>query len=156
MTGTNRQTLIEQLENNDMPNRKTPPGWKPGQSGNPKGRPPGVGEVSKLRAALATDVPAILQTVVNAAKAGDTQAARLILERVLPALKAVEPAQAMSLPDGSLTDQGRAVLASVAAGELAPGQGAALLGAIGTLARVSEIDELAARVAALETRHGNT
>ncbi len=27
--------------------------------------------------------------------------------------------------------------------------------AIGTLARVSEIDELAARVAALETRHGN-
>jgi flagellar motor component MotA len=45
------------------------------------------------------------------------------------------------------------VLASVARGELAPGQGAALLGAIGTLARVSEIDELAARVAALEERN---
>lgn len=139
-----------------MTTRKAPPkAWKPGQSGNPKGRPPGVGEVSKLRTALAADVPAILQTVVNAAKGGDTQAARLILERVLPALKAVEPAQALSLPNGSLTDQGRAVLASVAAGELAPGQGAALLGAIGTLARVSEIDELAARVAALETRHAN-
>ncbi|MFM9879392.1 MAG: hypothetical protein ACKVOO_03160 [Burkholderiaceae bacterium] len=36
------------------------------------------------------------------------------------------------------------VRASVAAGELAPGQGAALLGAIGTLARVAEVDELAA------------
>ena len=139
-----------------MTTRKAPPkAWKPGQSGNPKGRPPGVGEVSKLRAALAVDVPDILQTVVTAAKNGDTQAARLILERVLPALKAVEPMRPLSLPDGSLTDQGRAVLASVAAGELAPGQGAALLGAIGTLARVSEIDELAARVAALETRHGN-
>ena len=49
------------------------------------------------------------------------------------------------------------MLASVAAGELAPGQGAALLGAIGTLSRVSEIDELAARVAELEKKqHGNT
>jgi hypothetical protein len=139
-----------------MTTRKAPPkAWKPGQSGNPQGRPPGVGAVSKLRAALATDVPAILQTVVAAAKGGDVQAARLILERVLPALKAVEPAQALSLPDGSLTDQGRAVLASVAAGELAPGQGAALLGAIGALARVSEIDELAARVAALEGNHAS-
>ena len=55
--------------------------------------------------------------------------------------------------DVDLTDQGRAVLASVAAGELAPGQGAQLLTAIGTLARVTEIDELAARVAALEEKH---
>jgi hypothetical protein len=139
-----------------MTTKKAPPqAWKPGQSGNPKGRPPGVGEVGKLRAALATNVPDILAVLVNAAKGGDTQAARLILERVLPALKAVEPAQALSLPNGSLTDQGRAVLAAVGSGELAPGQGAALLGAIGTLARVSEIDELAARVAALEGKHGN-
>lgn len=137
--------------------RKAPPkAWKPGQSGNPNGRPPGTGEVSRLRAALAVDVPDILQTVVTAAKNGDTQAARLILERVLPALKAVEPTQSLSLPDGSLTDQGRAVLASVASGELAPGQGAALLGAIGTLARVSEIDELVHRVQALEAKHANT
>lgn len=134
---------------------KKPKGWQPGQSGNPKGKTPGSGELQRLRASIAPEVPGILAGLVTAAKAGDTQAARLILERVLPALKAVEPAQALSLPDGSLTDQGRAVLASVAAGELAPGQGAALLGAIGTLARVSEIDELAARVAALEGKHGN-
>ena len=92
--------------------------------------------------------------MVTAAKGGDTQAARLILERVLPALKASEATQTLDLPAGSLTDQGRAVLASVAAGELAPGQGAALLGAIGTLARVSEIDELHSRIEALERAHG--
>ncbi len=139
-----------------MTTRKAPPkAWRPGQSGNPNGRPPGTGEVSKLRAALAVDVPDILRTVVAAAKNGDTQAARLILERVLPALKPTEHAQALSLPEGSLTDQGRAVLASVAAGELAPGQGAQLMTAIGTLARVAEIDELAARVAALENHHAN-
>ncbi|MCK6417296.1 MAG: hypothetical protein L6Q63_17510 [Giesbergeria sp.] len=84
------------------------------------------------------------------------QAARLLLERALPPIKAVEATQALSLPDGTLTEQGRAVLASVAAGELAPGQGAALLGAIGTLARVAEIDELTQRITALENRHADT
>ena len=137
-----------------MATKKTPAAaWKPGQSGNPKGRPAGSGEVAKLRAAIAGNVPAILQSLTAAAMAGDVQAARLLLERTLPALKPAEQAQALHLPDGTLTDQGRAVLAAVAAGELAPGQGAALLGAIGTLARVAEIDELAARITALEGRH---
>ena len=45
------------------------------------------------------------------------------------------------------------MLASVASGELAPGQGAALLGAIGTLARVTEIDELARRIEVLEEKN---
>jgi hypothetical protein len=136
--------------------KKPPPGWKKGQSGNPAGRPPGSGEVAKVRAAIAAQVPALLAKLVAQALEGDTSAARLLLERAIAPLKAAEQPQALTLPDGSLTDQGRAVLASVAAGELAPGQGAALLGAIGTLARVAEVDELAARVAELEKKHGNT
>jgi hypothetical protein len=140
-----------------MATRKPPAAaWKPGQSGNPKGRPAGTGEVAKLRAAIAGNVPAILESLTTAALAGDVQAARLLLERALPPIKAVEATQALSLPGGTLTEQGRAVLASVAAGELAPGQGAALLGAIGTLARVTEIDELTQRITALENRHDDT
>ena len=89
-----------------------------------------------------------------AAKGGDVQAARLILERILPPVKAIEQAVELQLPtDGTLTAQGRAVLSAVASGDLAPSQGAALLGAIGTLARVTEIDELTARIAALEATH---
>ena len=87
---------------------------------------------------------------------GDTAAARLLLERAIAPLKAAEQPQALTLPDGTLTDQGRAVLASVASGELAPGQGAALLGAIGTLARVAEVDELAARITFLEQQHAKS
>ncbi len=140
-----------------MATRKPPAAaWKPGQSGNPRGRPPGAGEVAKLRAAIAGNVPAILESLTTAALAGDVQAARLLLERTLPALKPAEQAQALHLPDGTLTTQGRAVLAAVAAGELAPGQGAALLGAIGTLARVAEVDELARRIEALEGKHAAT
>lgn len=136
--------------------KKRPPGrWKAGESGNPAGRKPGTGEVAKVRAAIAAQVPALLAKLMAQALDGDTSAARLLLERAIAPLKAAEQPQALTLPDGSLTDQGRAVLASVAAGELAPGQGAALLGAIGTLARVTEVDELAARVAALEEKNAN-
>jgi len=130
---------------------KKPGRWKPGESGNPKGRKPGTGEVGRIRASISARVPELLAALMARALAGDVGAARLLLERAVAPLKAAEQPQVLSLPSGTLTEQGRAVLASVAAGELAAGAGAALLGAIGTLARVSEIDELAARVAALES-----
>ena len=137
-----------------MTTQKRPPNqWKPGQTGNPKGRPPGVSEITRLRESIAKHVPSILDQLVTAAQGGDVQAARLILERVLPPVKAIEQAVALQLPDGgTLTAQGRAVLSAVALGDLAPGQGAQLLAAIGSLARVTEIDELNARLTILEKK----
>ena len=140
-----------------MVTRKTPStAWRKGQSGNPAGKPLGSGELQRLRTAIAGHVPAIINQLVTAAQSGDVAAARLLLERVLPPVKAVEQPQAVAMPtEGTLTNQGRAVLAAVAAGQLAPSQGAALLGAIGTLARVTELDELTRRITALEACHGN-
>lgn len=135
--------------------KKRPGRWKAGESGNPKGRPAGTGKVAEMRAAIAAHMPELLQALVTKALDGDVGAARLLLERTVAPLRAVEPAQVLTLPDGTLTDQGRAVLKAVAAGELAPGQGASLLSAIGALARVAEIDELTARIEALETAHAN-
>lgn len=133
------------------------PNWKPGHSGNPAGRKPGTGEVAQIRAAIAERVPELLSAMMTKALDGDVGAARLLLERAVAPLKAAEQTQALTLPDGTLTEQGRAVLASVAAGELAPGQGAALVSAIGTLARVTELDELTARIEKLEKKqNGNT
>ena len=129
--------------------------WKPGQSGNPAGRKPGTGEVAQIRAAIAERVPELLAAMMTKALEGDVGAARLLLERAVAPLKAAESTQALSLPDGTLTEQGRAVLASVAAGELAPGQGAALLGAIGTLANVVKISDFEQRIAKLENQNGN-
>lgn len=138
-----------------MTTRKAPPhAWPKGKSGNPRGRRPGSGEVARLRTAIGEHVQPIIERLVAAALQGDTGAARLLLERVCPPLKATEEAAPLALPDGTLTEQGRAVLGAVAAGDLAPGQGAALLGAIGTLARVVELDELARRVAVLESKGG--
>ena len=149
--------LIEQEESKvTEPKKKRPGRWKAGESGNPAGRKPGTGEVAKIRAAIAKRVPDLLDAMMAKALDGDVGAARLLLERAIAPLKAIEPAQALTLPDGTLTDQGRAVLRSVADGVLAPSQGAALLGAIGTLARVTELDELESRIAALEVRNGKS
>lgn len=140
-----------------MATRKTPAAaWKPGQSGNPRGRPPGAGQLAQLRASIAGDVPGIIKALTTAALGGDTQAARILLERCLPPIKPIEQATPLTLPtSASLSDQGRAVLVAVAAGEIAPGQGAALIGALGTLAKIHEVDELERRIAALEGSHGS-
>ncbi len=132
------------------PKKKRLGRWKSGESGNPAGRPPGAGEVSKLRASIAARVPELLAAMIDKALEGDVGAARLLLERAIAPLKAMEPTQAIALPDGTLTAQGRAVLSAVALGHLAPGQGSQLLAAIGSLARVTEIDELTQRIDKLE------
>ena len=132
--------------------------WKQGESGNPNGRPPGVGEVTRLRESIAAHLPAIIAQLVTKAKEGDAQAARLLLERVLPPMKAIEQAVTLSLPDGEgITAQGVAIVQAVAAGILAPGQGAQLLTGLGALARIKEIDELERRITQLEgVKNGNT
>ena len=137
-----------------MTKKRPPNQWQPGQTGNPKGRPPGQSEITRLRASLAGDVPEILAGLVQAAKGGDVQAARLVLERILPPVKAIEQAVELQLPaDGTLTAKASAVLSAAAAGDLAPGQAAQLIAALGTLAKISEVDELAARITKLEATH---
>lgn len=117
----------------------------------PKGVPTTVGG---MREAIAKQVPEIINVLVQQALAGDVQAARVLIERAVPAIKPVELPAVLALPSGSLTEKGQAVLRAVAGGSLAPSQGAQLITGIGTLARVAEVDELERRVKALEECRG--
>ena len=129
--------------------------WQSGQSGNPSGRKPGTSKVEKLRAALTKELPEVLEALVAQARAGDTGAIKLILERTLPALRPVDMATPLNLPvDGGLADQGRAVLAALAAGHLPANQAAGILQGLGNLAKLVELDELEKRIAALEGQQG--
>lgn len=128
--------------------------WKAGESGNPKGRKPGTGHIAQLRAAIYAHIPEIIDELVRKAKGGDLQAARLLFERVFPPMKAIEQSHEFERHEAcTLTQQGRVIMDAVLAGELAPGEGAKLLSAVETLAKIREHDELAARVATLEERH---
>lgn len=63
--------------------------FKKGQSGNPAGRQKGDSHAGKLRKALENDLPDIIQSVVDAAKGGGMQAARLLLDRSISAMKPI-------------------------------------------------------------------
>ena len=124
--------------------------WQPGRSGNPAGRPPGSGEVAKLRAHIAERVPEILAKLAELATAGDVQAARLLLERVLPPVKAVELPVELTLREGGLSEQARQVLAAAVEGALPPDQASAIIAALASVAKVTETDELLKRIERLE------
>jgi hypothetical protein len=133
--------------------------FKPGQSGNPSGRTPGSGWVGEARKALEKDwhgtngEDGIKAVLVKKAKEGDMAAIRIVAERVCPPMKAMEPTTPISLPEGSLTDRANSVLAGLADGTLNPSQAAQLLQALGAVAKVQEVDELARRIDALEQKN---
>jgi type II secretory pathway component PulK len=97
----------------------------------------------------------VLEALVAQAKAGDTGAIKLILERTVPALRPVDAVAPLNLPvAGGLADQGRAVLAALVAGQLPANQAAGILQGLGNLAKLVELDELEKRVTALEGKQG--
>ena len=121
-----------------------------GTSGNPAGRPRSSLS-SVVRSRIEGHVDELIALLLGKAREGDVQAARTLLERVVPNLKPEEPAVQVDVPaDVGLADTGRAVIRAAIDGVLPPGQAAALVGAVGTVARVVEIDELIRRVEALE------
>jgi len=119
--------LLKQEKSKMTTTEKTKRGrWKKGESGNPGGRKPGTGQVAKLRDSIATHIPEIIKQMVNKAREGDVQAARLLLERVIPPLKSTEQNVSLDLPeDATLSKQGQTIIQSVANGALTPGQGQA-------------------------------
>ncbi len=127
--------------------------FAPGNPGGP-GRPPGRGPVAEMRAALATDLHRIIDTLKAQALAGDAQSIRIILDRVLPALRPVDMPIALPLPvDGTLVEQARTVVQAAAYGDLAPTQAAQIITALGGVAKIIETTELVRRIEALEARH---
>ncbi len=114
--------------------------WKPGQSGNPKGRKPGTGEVIKLRNSIAEHIPSII-IQVDAAQNGDIQAARLLLDRVIPRIKAIDSPVELAMATGTPADQCRAVLTAVVDGLITVPQGVQMMASIEALARMAKIDK---------------
>lgn len=128
--------------------------WKRGQSGNPKGRPKGSGLTGELRRAIAERVPGIVAGLIAQAEAGDTQAARILLDRVMPALKpAAALVEVQGLASGTALQRAEAALAAAGAGELPPDIASQLVAAIGVLVKIREAEELEARLTALEARN---
>ena len=121
--------------------------FKKGESGNPAGRP--RGSVNKNLQMLRDAAEAILPDLIARAKDGDMEAQKLILDRGIPRLRAVSMPEAMPLPDGTLTDQAKALVALIVEGNLSTTVAAEVAGIITASARVEEVDQLRDELKAL-------
>lgn len=130
--------------------------WKPGQSGNPAGRPKGArhAALQALDAIGTASADALVRKAVDLALAGDMQAMRILMDRVWPTAKG--RTVVVDLPElrapGDLVAALAAVVEAVASGQATPDEGQALAAMVETQRRAIETQVLEARIVALEER----
>lgn len=126
--------------------------FAPGVSGNPKGKPKGAG---LLRQQLLKHAEEVMDKVVESARNGDLQASKLVLERNLPALRPESiPVSIPKAYANNMIDQGSKVIEAMLKGQINVQQGMDLMTSIMSLAKLKEVDELTARVKAIEEKVG--
>jgi hypothetical protein len=115
-------------------------GFKPGQSGNPKGRPPKQKtKTTQLRELIAEAVPEIIEALISEAKKGNVAAASALLDRVCPRLKNQALPVHLELT-GSLAEKTGEIVRAMTAGEISPETGAQLINGL-TVQQIMTEDE---------------
>lgn len=130
--------------------------WKKGgPSPNPTGRPKGiVDKRMRLTKLFSDDCEAVVKQVIEQAKNGDLQAAKLVLARVSPPLRNHAQTASFDLDvTESFTNQARQIFRAIANGELNPDAGKLLIDSLTAVARMGELDEINSRLEALENVH---
>lgn len=77
---------------------------------------------------------------------GDSQAARLLLDRALPALRPTDNPVQIELPGDGLVAKSIAILNAASAGELTPLQAGAFMSCLTQVTKVKETEELNKRL----------
>lgn len=141
-----------------MTNKRTPPAaWKPGESGNPRGKPKGaINRTTRLALELFEGgIKNIAEVVIKQAQGGDLTAARLVLDKLVPNARerAVElPGLPSTENPAGVAEAQAAILQAVASGDLTPGEAATLSGIVENRRKAIETQELEQRIRAIEQR----
>lgn len=130
--------------------------FEPGKSGNPAGKPRGARHRVTLavEALLEGQHAALTQKAIEKALEGDGVALRLCLERIAPVRKDAPITFDMPAVESSAETQAASasVLAAVAAGEITPGEGGAVMALLTAHRGILETCLLEDRIRALEER----
>jgi hypothetical protein len=76
------------------------------------------------------------------------------LERIVAPIRAKDDAVVIEQGGNTLAERGQAIVNAALTGQISPSEAATLLQALATQARVTEAEELAARLKALEEKLG--
>ena len=128
--------------------------FKPGQSGNPAGKPKGLRNRATLalEALLDGEAEELIRKAIELAKGGDMAALRLCLDRIVPPRKDRHVAfalPAMNAPVDAVKGLA-SIVAAVASGELTPSEASELTKLVEGYARVLETVDHEERLRALE------
>jgi len=132
--------------------------WKPGQSGNPAGRPKGARNKATLAAEALLDGEAeeITRKAIEKAKAGDMVAIRLCLDRIAPPRKD-RPIE-FTLPEmkkaSDAAESSSAIIEAASSGELTPSEASELLKIVESYARTLQASDFEDRLERLESEKG--
>jgi hypothetical protein len=128
--------------------------FKPGVSGNPKGKPKDKTPATLLRKSIAEAMPEIILTLIEQAKGGDVAAAKVLLDRCCPSLK--PQAMPICLPvNGTLAEQGGEIIKATLSGQIPPDIGSQLITALSNQGKLIELQELTERLSRIEKQLGS-
>ena len=123
-----------------------------GASGNPAGRPRGIKDKRhRFNEAIESMIPAVLESVFKKAVGGDMTAAKMLLDRSLPTKRPEQERVQISIKENTALNA-RDVLQGVFDSEVSPDVGASLLNAITNVLKAVEVEDLARRIEALESK----
>ena len=127
--------------------------YKKGQSGNPVGRPRGIKDKrTSIRELLKPHAKDLIDKAVSLALDGNTIALRRCLDRLIPPLKQRDEPITLKLTGTTLTENGLSVINALSKGEITPSEANSFLQAIVAQTRITEMDEIEARLIKLEKR----
>ncbi|HCU68160.1 MAG TPA: hypothetical protein DGF30_02805 [Desulfomicrobium sp.] len=132
--------------------------FKPGQSGNPSGRPRGARNKASVLAQklMEGQAEAVVQTVIEAALTGDMAAARLIVERLVPPARERAIQADLKLPKDICVKSAPQIFGeifrAVTGGRLLPAEGEGLLKLLRMYFDAYELSELERRVNEIESQ----
>jgi hypothetical protein len=127
-----------------------------GHSGNPNGRPKGTRNKSTIlvQLLLERDLEEICNRVIEEAKAGNMQAVKMILDRILPPKK--DSPIAIDIPEiktsSDILQAINCISTAVGQGEISPSEGETLSKIIDIHSKALEIYDFEKRLKAIEER----
>ena len=132
--------------------------FKPGQSGNPRGRPKGSRHKTTLAIEKLLDGEGqeITLKAIELAKGGNMAAIRICLDRLAPPRK--DQPILFTLPKmekaGDATTASAAIVEAASAGELTPSEASELMKIVESYARTLQVSDFEARLERLENQKG--